>query len=707
MRLSKNGTSTTSKIGRVRFGRVPVVIAVLLSTLLVLQPGLIQAAFDFVGRAAVTPGSFPLVTTHLHEIQLDVVELEAFSNRGGAIEPLGDSLLVATTRGRIALIGKDGEVEYLPQKVPMNESASESPILWSGFRVADILLHERQPDRFTLYASHHFFSGDCVEFRISSATLQIDDKVPTFSSDWKTEFMVKPCIGRNFFDFGGRGGIQAGGRMLMDGPEHLLLVTGDHALFESYQEEHPQDPHPLTDPDSQLGKLLRIELASGEAEVIASGFRNPQGFARDLDGNLWQTEHGPQGGDELNLLRPDLDYGWPYVTHGIQYGNKIWPYSETQGRHEGFEKPVFSWIPAIGISNLIVSHSPDFPLWHDDLLIASLITRSLYRVRLDQGRVSYVEKIEIGSRIRDITQMSDGRIALLTDSANVLFLQRAPLYCQNENDDESIYSYDAENVCTDLDTIIADSDDPEIHSLDSGDFASPVIRSLFSIYIHNNRLTYVKSPCLSHDLSHRFFLHITPADAKDLARETEPFGFNVYDFYAHEENVSAASHEDGCFVSLALPDYDLKHINTGQVVRVESPGGEVSWEGPIWEGSHTFGESSVSEQEGEGSPYPQAEAVIPSQGADLFAARCGSCHNLDAEHNVGPHLAGVIGRRAGEVAGFSASDTLSALDIVWTQENLAEFIADPDQFAPGSSMAGVGVSEEEAQQIAEYLAANN
>ena len=123
------------------------------------------------------------------------------------------------------------------------------------------------------------------------------------------------------------------------------------------RKEHPQEPHPVVEADSHIGKLVRIELTSGEVEIIAGGFRNPQGFARDADGKLWETEHGPQGGDELNLVRPGLNYGWPYVTHGIQYGNKIWPYSETQGRHDEFEKPVYAWIPAIGISNLIVSDS--------------------------------------------------------------------------------------------------------------------------------------------------------------------------------------------------------------------------------------------------------------------------------------------------------------------------------------------------------------
>ena len=704
MRMPGINLSSNNAKGCVSLKSIPVAVAVLMVTLLLLQPKWIHAAVDWVGSRAITQADPLLIATHLYEIQSEVVELEAFSYWGGAIEPLGDNLLVATPRGRIALINNEGKVEYLPQRVPMNESASEAPILWTGFRVADILLHERQPDRFTLYVSHHYFAGDCVDFRISSTTLRTNDTGATLSGDWKTEFIANPCIGRDVFDFGGRGGIQAGGRMLMDGPEHLLLVIGDHALYEWYQEEHPQEPHPLAEADFHLGKLVRIELASGEVEIIATGFRNPQGFARDADGNLWQTEHGPQGGDELNLLRPGLHYGWPYVTYGIQYGNKIWPYSETQGRHDEFEKPVFAWIPGIAISNLIVSDSRYFPLWQGDLLIASLKSQSLYRVRLHQGNVMYVEKIEIGARIRDITQMADGRIALLTDTSNILFLRRAPLYCQNENDVESIYSYDAENVCIDLSNIIAGSDDPGIRSLNSGHFNRPAIRSLFSTFIHDNRITYVKSPCVSKDLSHRFFLHITPDDAKNLVEENKNLGFNVSDFNANEDNVGVAMHEDGCLLTRALPAYDLKHIYTGQVVRVESPSGEISWEGPIWAVSHTFGDLPAPAPERAASPYPQANAEVPSAGAELFAARCASCHNLAAEHNIGPHLHSVIGRRAGDVAGFNATAALTALNIVWTRENLAEFIANPSQFAPGTTMSGVGITAEEARIIADFLA---
>ena len=139
---------------------------------------------------------------------------------------------------------------------------------------------------------------------------------------------------------------------------------------------------------------------------------------------------------------------------------------------------------------------------------------------------------------------------------------------------------------------------------------------------------------------------------------------------------------------------------------MDGPDGEVTWSGPVWAGSYIFKERPDSALEEGGSPSPQVIADDPSPGAGLFAARCGSCHNLAAERNIGPHLEGLIGRRAVDIAGFNASAVLTALDLLWTEENLAEYIANPDQFAPGTTMADIGITDEEAQQVVEFLAAN-
>ena len=372
------------------------------------------------------------IESHLYALQQHFVALEKASATGGAIEPLGDTdtLLVVTPRGRIALVHPAGEAVYLREQVPMNQATLEDSALpkksKADIRVADILLHEQSADTFTLFVSHHYLTEDCVEFRISSTSLHLDSETAMTLSPWQTLFIADPCLTftnkrHDPEDFAFEG-LLSGGRMVMDGDEHLLIVIGAHGWG-------GRGKWPLVS-DAHLGKLVRIHVTTDTAEILASGLRNPQGFARDADGTLWATDHGPQGGDELNIMRPGLNYGWPYVTHGIQYGNKIWPFTKAQGRHDGFEKPVYSWTPAIAPSNLIVSDSQLFPLWKHDLLLASLAAQSLFRVRVHEKRVVYVEQIQIGRRIRDITQMPDGRIALLTEyPLEIQFLKPFPVSC--------------------------------------------------------------------------------------------------------------------------------------------------------------------------------------------------------------------------------------------------------------------------------------
>ena len=612
------------------FSLLLMLVATITVAFLPLNPTTIEAAPNLFSERSFFVPDPPTKKTHLYELQLLIVDLERFSNGGGAIEPLGDKLLLVTPRGRIALIQADGEVSYLPQRVPMYESAPDEPITWVGFRVADILLKKVSPEEITLFVSHHYLVGDCVEFRISSTELDLENEGIVVSGDWKTEFTANPCIESAIFGYWEGdvpktgGGIQAGGRMLIDGAEHLLVAVGDHAWYEWHERQMAGDPEkpPVVDPDSHLGKLVRIELASGEVEVVASGFRNPQGLARDTEGNLWLTEHGPQGGDELNLVRPGLDYGWPYATYGILYGNRIWPYNKAQGRHDGFEEPAFAWIPAIAISNLIVSDSQQFPLWQDDLLIGSLRSGSLFRVRIRQGRVTNFERIVMGERIRDIVQMPDGRIALLSDSSRIIFLQRAPLYCQLENDSRSIYSYDASEVCIDVFSIIGEVDDPIVRALHGAEIGTPAMRSLFQIFIYENRLVYLKIPCSAHELRNRFFLHITPVHTEDISQELRQFGFNVYDFNSFDEGVGSAVFEGGCLVARSLPEYEFKHIYTGQVIREESPDGEIFWKGPVWEGSYTFGTPGSAAARGRRTcASPRTQESRPTIPAPRFLLR--------------------------------------------------------------------------------------
>lgn len=368
---------------------------------------------------------------------------------GGAIEPMCDDLLVVAPRGTIAVIHPDGNLEYLGTQVPMNldknsEHPKASQILIGGFRVSDIMLKQHSQEQWELFVTHHYFTGECIRFRLSAITIIRDGNNITASSAWRTIFDAEPCIPL------GSKTAQGGGNMLTDGADHLLIVTGHHGMDENLMVSQ--------DPESHLGKLLRVAIETGDVDILASGFRNPQGFVRDSDGNLWSTDHGPAGGDELNLLEPGNNYGWPLVSYGIDYEKRVIKTSEMYGvgRHDGFTTPVFSWIPSIAPSGIIINNPQTFPLWEDDFLIATLTGTqghslfgtqgySLYRVRRVGTQVQYFERIELGWRIRDITKMPDGRIVLLRDDGIIYFMSRDYTYCYDESlSDDHIYKVDCE-----------------------------------------------------------------------------------------------------------------------------------------------------------------------------------------------------------------------------------------------------------------------
>ena len=360
----------------------------------------------FAWRLALALGRPVVARTSLYDLEIETVKLDpVIGLAGGAIESLGDGLLVATPHGRLATIAANGVVEYLEQRVPMNVLGHE--LLQEHFRVTDILLKEHSPRRFELFVTHHYFTGECFLFRLSSTTLLLGQDNITVSPSWRTIFDAEPCLTSPSVGM-------SGGKMLTDSQTHLLITIGTHGSKSLSNEA-----------DSHFGKVVRVEIGTGEGEIFTSGHRNPQGFVRDEDGKLWLTEHGPVGGDELNLLEPGRHYGWPHVTYGTVYNRKST--NQKLGQHDGFTQPMFAWIPSIGISAVIVNNQELFPLWGNDLLIASLWGgshgASIFRIRRYDKKVQYVERMEIGHQIRDITHMRDGRLALLLEFDRVLFLR--------------------------------------------------------------------------------------------------------------------------------------------------------------------------------------------------------------------------------------------------------------------------------------------
>jgi len=203
--------------------------------------------------------------------------------------------------------------------------------------------------------------------------------------------------------------------------QHLFVSSGER-----------QKMTPAQDLGSSLGKVLRLRLdgtaADGNpfadrgevaSEVWSYGHRNPLGLAFDADGTLWNSEMGPQGGDELNVVREGANYGWPEVSNGSQYGGGEIP-DHAEG--DGFEAPKASWNPSISPGSLMIYSGSEFPQWQGDAFLGALSGEALVRVDLDGTQAAEAEQWDLGQRVREVEQAPDGTIWLLTDEGQVLRL---------------------------------------------------------------------------------------------------------------------------------------------------------------------------------------------------------------------------------------------------------------------------------------------
>ncbi len=249
------------------------------------------------------------------------------------------------------------------------------------------------------------------------------------SGDWRDVFESNPCVS---LDGDGQPIMaeESGGRMILLADHLVLLTLGDlgHTGIVEGSDFSQHD-------DNTYGKTILIDLDTGEFSVYTKGHRNPQGLARGQDGVIYSTEHGPNGGDELNVIVEGGNYGWPAVSYGrtcddvngCTAADGLYlrnPLNQHPGSHEGYVKPLASWLPSIGVSNLIVLRGTQFGNWAGDLLVTSLKARTLFRVHLDEGRAAYIEPVfQAEQRIRDILETSDGTVVLKTDPGALVFLR--------------------------------------------------------------------------------------------------------------------------------------------------------------------------------------------------------------------------------------------------------------------------------------------
>ncbi len=222
-------------------------------------------------------------------------------------------------------------------------------------------------------------------------------------------------------------GVHFGSRLVFDGDGHLFVALGENNQRSTAQ-----------DLDKHQGKVVRIRpdgsvpqdnpyvgQDGARPEIWSYGHRNQQGAALNpWSGVLWTHEHGPRGGDEINIPQAGKNYGWPLATHGVNYS--MLPIPEAKGKTvPGTEPPHHVWTKSPGVSGMAFYDAERFPAWQHSLFIGALVDQSLIRLRLDGDRIVGEERLlkDMGSRIRDVRVGPDGFLYLLTDAGNGKLLQ--------------------------------------------------------------------------------------------------------------------------------------------------------------------------------------------------------------------------------------------------------------------------------------------
>ncbi|MEO6894521.1 MAG: PQQ-dependent sugar dehydrogenase [Ginsengibacter sp.] len=216
-----------------------------------------------------------------------------------------------------------------------------------------------------------------------------------------------------------------GGRILFDKTGNIIFSTGERSDIET----RPQAQFL----NSSLGKIIRITTdgkaapgnplvnqADARPELYSYGHRNVQGLALNpATGDLWESEFGPRGGDEINLIKPGKNYGWPIITYALEYnGNKI---GDAIQQKEGMEQPVYYWDPVISPSGITFCSSDAIPEWKNNLFVASLSAQHIARLVIKDNKVVGEERLlaDQSQRFRDITQGSDGALYAVTDDGRL------------------------------------------------------------------------------------------------------------------------------------------------------------------------------------------------------------------------------------------------------------------------------------------------
>jgi aldose sugar dehydrogenase len=311
----------------------------------------------------------------------------------------GEDVLITERAGRLRIV-RDGALD--PEPI-----AGVPPVYASGQGgLLDVALDPDFAANQVIYLSYAAEGDGGNSTRVARARLR-DGRL----EDLEVIFMAEPLV---------RSSKHFGSRFVFDRDGYLFFTIGERGQGDRAQDLgdhngsvirlHPDGSVPEDNP--------LVGVAAARAEIFSYGHRNAQGLAIHPETGIpWLHEHGARGGDEVNVVRPGVNYGWPVITYGIDYSGA--PIGE--GTHkEGMAQPIHYWVPSIAPSGMAFYDGEAFPEWRGDLFVGALRSELLARLELDGERVVAEERLLEGAlgRIRDVEVGPDGYLYLLTDESD-------------------------------------------------------------------------------------------------------------------------------------------------------------------------------------------------------------------------------------------------------------------------------------------------
>lgn len=344
-------------------------------------------------------------TFTLSKVELPITKSVGGSDRGPAIAVMADGSVLLGGGERGGSIFHWHEGDQNPRKLGDLISQKER-MRDSRFAITDIAILSETSKRANLLVSYPALQkGNCVSVAVHRVLLLKDRSKVLKKELW---FKSSPCVPISAVQ-------HAAGRMETINSKEAYLTIGDLG-YEFIDDRNKR---------GDLGSVFKISKT--KFELISTGHRNQQGIVLTDENELLTSEHGPRGGDEINVIEKGVDYGWPFVTYGAPYSSGDYVIPRATGTHKGYKDPIKVWTPSIAPTELIQLPNKGYGKFSSGLAMGTLREESIIFMEYRDGKILESLKVSIGSRIRDLELLPDQRIIASTDDGELLIMKSSAI----------------------------------------------------------------------------------------------------------------------------------------------------------------------------------------------------------------------------------------------------------------------------------------